>query len=94
MYHGESLIGWVFLGAVKRSQTVEDKIEADSLKVELQSAKELIANLKKKLEEKEKSNSVSKVVIHDDDDRVPDLSGIKKEPGFEIARNILPMHHG
>ena len=62
--------------------------------MEVQSAKELIANLKKRLEEKEKSNSVSKVVIHDDDDRVPDLSGIKKEPGFEIAWNILPMHHG
>ena len=62
--------------------------------MEVQSAKELIANLKKRLEEQEKSNSVSKVVIHDDDDRMPDLSGIKKEPGFEIARNILPMHHG
>ena len=60
--------------------------------MELQSAKELIANLKKRLEEQEKSNSVSKVVIHDDDDRMPDLSGIKKEPGFEIARNVLVIH--
>ena len=52
--------------------------------MELQSVKKLNANLKKKLEEKEKSNSVSKVVIHDDDD---DLSGIKKESGFKIAIN-------
>ena len=52
--------------------------------MELQSVKELNANLKKRLEEKVKSNSVSKVVIHDDDD---DLSGIKKESGFKIAIN-------
>ena len=84
MYHGESLIGWVFLGAVKRTQTVEDKIETDRLKMELQSVKELNANLKKRLEEKEKSNSVSKVVTLDDDDRMPDLSGIKKESGFKF----------
>ena len=52
--------------------------------MELQSVKELNANLKKRLEEKEKSNSVSKVVTLDDDDRMPDLSGIKKESGFKF----------
>ena len=92
MYHGEYLLGWIFLGAVKRTQNVEDKIEAKQLRMELQSLKELNANMKKRLEEQEKSNSVGKSVIYidDDDDRVPDLSGIKKEPGFRIARNILP----
>ena len=53
--------------------------------MELQSVKELNANLKKRLEEQEKSKSVRKSVIQidDDDDRLPDLSGIQKGPGFE-----------
>ena len=58
--------------------------------MELQSVKELNANLKKRLEEKVKSNSVSKVLIHDDDD---DLSGIKKESGFKIAINLEIKAH-
>ena len=56
--------------------------------MELQSVKELNANLKKRLEVK--SNSGSKVVIHDDDD---DLSGIKKESGFKIAINLEIKAH-
>ena len=64
MYHGEYLLGWIFLGAVKRTQNVEDKIEAKQLRMELQSLKELNANMKKRLEEQEKSNSVGKSVIY------------------------------
>ena len=56
--------------------------------MELQSVKELNANLRKRLEEQEKSNSVSKVAIqvHNDDDRMPQLSGIKKEQGFKSQK--------
>ena len=99
MYHGEFLLGWIFLGAVKRTQTVGNEIEFNQLKMELESVNELNANLKKRLEEQQKSNSVEKIAIqiNDDEDRMPDLSGIKKEPGLEFAtiraRNQKPSEY-